>query len=638
MVLQSIRDRLHGIIAIFIFGILIIPFAFVGVNSYFTSGSVNAVALVNDEEITSNEFNQAFQNYRRRMQAQMGPSFDPELIDQPIIRRQFLDQMINEELLAQVSVDAGLAISKEQLALEIRSMTVFDVDGEFSPDVYQQWLASQGLTATMFEQNVREGILMEQFPNSVANSAIATRHELESYARLMDQERVYSAVTVPAMVNEEAVIDEEAVTAWYENNQGDYLSEEQVLIEYIELSADAIGGEVEITEEDLRARFEQQQQRFISPEARLASHILIEVDPEAPEVDIESARSQAEELAERARAGEDFAQLATEYSQDLGSADMGGDLGWIEPDYMVKAFEDGLYALTLENPISDPVQTRFGWHVIQLREIRPSQGMTFAEARDILMEEYQAEQDERRFIEQADRLIDIIYEDPTTLQAAALELGLEVQEAGPFGRGGAEEGIAANPEVVSTAFSDLVLGQRSVSDPVNLDTNHIVLLLVKQHMPEALIPLEDVREQVVQAVRDQRARDAARARAEELLARLQAGEALEGLAVEAELEPVLSATARRQSPNMDSGLRNELFRMAIPEEGAMTTGVVEVADGYAVVQLESVIEGELAADDDVRKQLYQRRVQAATASDEMMAFIRMLREQSTIEVFEDRLQ
>jgi peptidyl-prolyl cis-trans isomerase D len=192
--------------------------------------------------------------------------------------------------------------------------------------------------------------------------------------------------------------------------------------------------------------------------------------------------------------------------------------------------------------------------------------------------------------------------------------------------------------VVSTAFSDLVLGQRSVSDPVNLDTNHIVLLLVKQHMPEALIPLEDVREQVAQAVRDQRARDAARARAEELLARLQAGEALEGLAVEAEMEPVLSATARRQSPNMDSGLRNELFRMAIPEEGAMTTGVVEVADGYAVVQLESVSEGELVADDDVRKQLYQRRVQAATASDEMMAFIRMLREQSTIEVFEDRLQ
>jgi peptidyl-prolyl cis-trans isomerase D len=479
---------------------------------------------------------------------------------------------------------------------------------------------------------------MEQFPNSVANSAIATRHELESYARLMDQERVYSAVTVPAVVDEEAVIEEEAITAWYEDNQGDYLSEEQVLIEYIELSADAIGGEVEITEEDLRARFEQQQQRFISPEARLASHILIEVDPEAPEVDIESARSQAEELAERARAGEDFAQLATEYSQDLGSADMGGDLGWIEPDYMVKAFEDGLYELTLENPISDPVQTRFGWHVIQLRDIRPSQGMTFAEARDILMEEYQAEQDERRFIEQADRLIDIIYEDPTTLQAAALELGLEVQEAGPFGRGGAEEGIAANPEVVSTAFSDLVLGQRSVSDPVNLDTNHIVLLLVKQHMPEALIPLEDVREQVAQAVRDQRARDAARARAEELLARLQAGEALEGLAVEAELEPVLSATARRQSPNMDSGLRNELFRMAIPDEGAMTTGVVEVADGYAVVQLESVSEGELVADDDVRKQLYQRRVQAATASDEMMAFIRMLREQSTIEVFEDRLQ
>src|SRR5210317_1818193 len=132
MVLQSIRDRLHGIIAIFIFAILIIPFAFVGVSSYFTSGSANAVAMVNDQEITANEFNQAFQNYRRRLQAQMGASFDPELFDQAIVRRQFLDQMINEELLAQVSVDAGLAVTDERLALEIRNLPVFEVDGEFN--------------------------------------------------------------------------------------------------------------------------------------------------------------------------------------------------------------------------------------------------------------------------------------------------------------------------------------------------------------------------------------------------------------------------------------------------------------------------------------------------------------------------
>ena len=144
MVLQSIRDRLNGIIAIFILGLLVIPFAFVGVSSYFTSGATNAVALVNDQEITANEFNQAFQNYRRRLQAQMGTAFDPELFDQAIVRRQFLDQMINEELLAQVSTSAGLAVTDERLSAEIRNLAAFEVDGEFNADVYQQRLAVTG--------------------------------------------------------------------------------------------------------------------------------------------------------------------------------------------------------------------------------------------------------------------------------------------------------------------------------------------------------------------------------------------------------------------------------------------------------------------------------------------------------------
>ena len=147
MVLQSIRDRLNGIIAIFILGLLVIPFAFVGVSSYFTSGAVNAVALVNDQEITANEFNQAFQNYRRRLQAQMGTAFDPELFDQAIVRRQFLDQMINEELLAQVATEAGLAVTDERLSAEIRNLAAFEVDGEFNADVYQQrrwcWTSSR---------------------------------------------------------------------------------------------------------------------------------------------------------------------------------------------------------------------------------------------------------------------------------------------------------------------------------------------------------------------------------------------------------------------------------------------------------------------------------------------------------------
>lgn len=662
MVLQSIRDRLTGIIAVFIFAILIIPFAFVGVSSYFTSDTVNAVALVNDQEITASEFNQGFQNYRRRMQAQMGTAFDAEAFDQAVVRRQYLDRMIDEELLAQVSMDSGLAVSNEMLAQSIRSLPAFEVDGEFSSDVYQASLAAQGMTPQQFEADMRASIVLNQFPAAIATSAIATSWELEDYARLQAQERAFKAIVVPVAAVEQAgeapaetageseeeaaaepvaesvgePVSEEAVVAWYEEHQADYFSQEQVVIEYIELDAAQLGGSVEPDEDMLKARFEEQQARFLTPESRLASHILIEVPADAPQVDVETAKQTAADLAARAREGEDFAELARSSSQDIGSADEGGDLGWIEPGYMVQAFEDALYELSLENPVSDPVQTGFGWHVIYLRDIRLAEGMTFTEARDILVEEYRAEADERRFLEQADRLVDIIYEDPTTLSAAAQELGLEVIEAGPFGRlGGA--GIAANPDVVRAAYSDLVLGQGAVSDPIDLGENHIVMIRLKEYLPEALMPLEEVRERVVESVRRQRARDAAAATAQDLLAQLQAGEEIRALAEARGLELVEAEAATRSSAEIDASLRDQLFLMEAPEEGGQIVQVAELADGYAVVQLERVTDGTLSEEEAIRTQSYKRRIANASASEEAMGFLRMLRAQSTIEIYEDRL-
>ena len=672
MVLQSIRERLTGIIAIFIFGILIIPFAFVGVSSYFTSDAVNAVAVVNDQEITANEFNQGFQNYRRRMQAQLGTAFDAEAFDQAIVRRQYLDQLIDEELLAQVAVDAGLAVSDEMLAERIRNLAAFEVDGQFNADVYQATLSAQGLTPQQFENDMRTSMVLTQFPAAVADSAIATQTELQQYARLQDQQRTFKAIVVPALpeppagdvtgaeeTNESeepgaaeeaaeaapaevqepaaAPVEEEALLAWYEEHQSEYFSEEQVVIEYVELDAATLGGEVEPDEELLKARFEEQQARFVTPESRLASHILIAVGAEAPEVEVETAKQQAEELARRAREGEDFAALAREFSQDIGSAEEGGDLGWIEPGYMVRAFEDALYELSPERPVSDPVQTGFGWHVIQLRDTRPAEGMTFTEARDILLAEYRTEADERRFLEQADRLIDIIYEDPTTLSAAAEELGLEVREAGPFGRLGGDQGIAANPEVVAAAFSDLVLSQGAVSDPIDLGENHIVLIRLKQHLPETLKPLEEVRDQVAESVRRDRAMQAAQATAQGLLESLEGGAGIAELAESAGLELIEAEAARRTSAEIDPTLRNQVFLMEAPGEDGRVTQVVELDDGYAVVQLDEVTDGTLPEDDAVRKLTYTRRVTNGSASAETIAFLRMLREQSTIEVYEDRL-
>jgi len=643
MVLQTIRDRLNGIIAIFILGLLIIPFLFVGVSSYFTSDAVNAVAVVNDQEITLNDYNQSFQNYRRRMQNLLGTNFDAEQFDQPIIRRQHLDAMIDQELLAQASIDAGLSVTNERLAAAIREIPAFQVDGQFNTEVYQSRLASQGRNAQQFEIDMRSQMVMNQFPSAIASSAISTNWELNDYVRLQEQERAFSALLVPAATDQaadetdaeeadaeevdaedgsaeteaaesesaelvEEIIDEDSILAWYESHPDDFRSQEQVIVEYLELDAATIGGIVEPDEDQLLARFGEQEARFITPESRL----------------------------ERARGGEDFAALAREFSQDAGSAANGGDLDWVEPGFMVQAFEDGLYELSSEHPISDPVQSGFGWHVIHLREVRPAHGMSFTEAREILLAEYQAEADERRFIEQADRMVDIIYEDPTTLDAAAQDLGLEVQLAGPFGRlGGA--GIAASQEVVKAAFSDLVLTQGAVSDPVDLGENHLVMIRLLEHLPEALIPLEQVRDQVMASVRAERAMEAARARAEGLLAQVSADSDFAVLAEESGLEVLAQEAAKRTSTDIRADLRGKLFLMDAPGESGPLIEVMELNDGFAVVRLERVTDGVLPEESALQAESYKRRISNATASTETFAFLRMLRSQSQVEVFEDRL-
>ena len=654
MVLQVIRERLSGILAFFIFGILIIPFALVGVNSYFTSETSNSVAKVNDVEITTNDFSQGFQNYRRRMQSLMGESFDPEYFDQPIIRRQFLDSLIDQELVNQVSEQAGLTVDDERLAAAIRETEAFQVDGVFNAEVYQSRLQAQGTSTQEFESRMRAQLLLGQFPDAITSSAIATDTELARFVAVEDQQRSFKALVVNAEteaapvaaaegadgkpVAEPGVAEpgEETIQAWYDSHPDIFRSPEQVVIEYIELDASTMEEDSTPDDDQLRTRFEEQKTRFVTPESRLASHILIEVPEGADTATVETARQTAADLAKRVKDGEDFAALAKEFSKDAGSAAIGGDLGWIEPGFMVQAFEEGLYALNLDNPISDPVQTSFGWHVIQLRDIRASEGMSFEEARETLLAEFVKESQERKFIEQADRLVDLIYEDPTTLSTAAEELGLKVDEAGPFGRAGGE-GIAATPAVVAAAFSDLVLEQASVSDPVELGENHMVVVRLKEHKPEGLLPLADVRDRVIAGVRRDQAMQLAAEKAQALKEQVEGGADPLTLAEEGKVSLIVADSVLRSATDQPADLLRAVFRMPRPEGETPRIAKVPLTNGYAVIVLESVADGQLKEDDLIRLQNYKRRIANATANAEAFGFLRLLRKQSEIEVFEDRL-
>jgi peptidyl-prolyl cis-trans isomerase D len=295
-----------------------------------------------------------------------------------------------------------------------------------------------------------------------------------------------------------------------------------------------------------------------------------------------------------------------------------------------------MYELSMESPISDPVQTGFGWHVIQLREIRPAEGMSFAEARAVLVQEYEEEEAEREFLGLADRMVDVIYEDPTTLEAAALDLGLEIQVTAPFGRAGGE-GIAANTPIVNAAFSDLVLLQGSVSDPVDLGPNHIVMLRLREHFPASVKPLEEVVEQVREQVLAERAHAASRAMAEDFLTRIEGGGSFADLAAEAGLEVASIEDAPRGHTSPDPQVVSEVFSLSRPQAGQPVTAVVEAVDGYAVVSLTTVTDGVADEGALIGQQQLRRQLANANASSESWALVKQLRAAADIKVFEENL-
>ncbi len=639
MVLQAIREKLTGILAFTILGILIVPFALVGVNQYFTASDSHIVARVNDTEITSTEFNQSFSNYRRRMQSVLGDKYDPLEFDKLTVRRHYLDNLIDEELIKQATESMGLDVDDQTLATEIRNIPAFQVDGKFNSDLYESRVRGQGLSPRQFQQKMRTQLVLGQLPRNITASSIATPAELQEFVALQDQSRTFGAVLVPAVIPATLPeFSEEDITAWYKSHIDTYKSQERVIIDYIELDAASLPAGPPPEEDYLRGQFDAQKGRFVTPEKRRVAHILIEFPADADEAVKETARQKAEDLSKRAKAGEDFAALAKENSQDPGSAAKGGDLGWVEPGVMVKAFEDAVYDLSMANPVSKPIQTGFGWHVIKLLEVQKSTGMSFEQARPLLTREYEEDQASRAFLEQADRLVDLIYEDPTTLDSAAQVMGLKVKQAGPFTRAGGK-GIAANPEVISVAFSDLVLLQGSVSDPVNIDDNHLVMIKLNKHLPVAVKPLAEVRGDIITALAKKQAHDIAEAKASKLLAGLQSGAGgLAALAGEAGLEYHRYTGLKRAALIPDATLVREVFSLRSPTDEGTVQAVLAAENGFAVVELESVVNGKLEPGAVLAKLQDERNLANSRASQEAFALMRQLRADADIEIHEDRIK
>lgn len=588
--LQLIRDRFQGFFVWAIITAVVVAFALVGIRSYLGNDGQSFVAKVNDTPIPLSDYQSAFQRERALRLQIFGDNIRPALLKEEMLQRAALDRLISAELVTQAADDSGFRIANVQLGSQIRQMKEFQNNGQFDQQLYTRVLVSQGLTEAYFEASLRHDMLARQFINGLTDSVLLTGHDTDRLSNLRKQQRRFGYMVLDTAALVDSIkVDDAAIQKYYDEHAADFNTEAQVSVDYIELSPDSLDVQDTPDEQTLKKMYAEQQAEFSNGEERRASHILIKPEDES-DAGQKVAEDKALDLLRQLRAGADFAELAKANSADPGSARQGGDLGYFSRGMMVGAFEDKAFSMN-KGEISEPVKTPYGYHIIKLTDIRAGETQSFDEVRDKLAQRYHQEKAEEQYYEVLDLLINLTFENPTTLSLAADELGLKLKTSAMFTRHRGD-GIASDERIREVAFSDDVLEAGNNSEVLTLDENHVLVLRIHDRRPASPRPVAEVSADIAALLRQQQASDQLRQRGEGIVTRLQDGEDAQALARAQGSEWNMSGFVDRIEGSIDKDVLQQIFRMQRPAaDTPMTAGSTLPNGDYIIATLYAVRDG-----------------------------------------------
>lgn len=640
--LLAIRERAKGIVAWVVIILIAAAFAAFGLANYMEpAGTPRSVATVNGSDVSPDEVNRVYRQQRAELEEMLGDRFDPSLFSEEELRREALDRVIEERLLRDFIEKHRLRLSDSDLAAVIRSQEVFHEDGRFSSRRYQQLLQANRLSSSQYERQVRSGVLMDQLRGAVSDTALVPDEELDKLLALQSQERDVAYLRISGeQLLETVEVDDDAVRQYYDDNADRFMSEERVRVSYLELREEDLLGEIEIEidEEAVRSRYDDvRDSRFTETESREVRHILLAVDSDADSETVDQTRERLEELRTRIEDGESFSELAEEYSDDSATAAQGGDLGELEAGDLHEDFDAAAFSLG-EGELSEVVSTPFGFHLIEVRDIRGGEVRPFEDVRETLARELAEERVGSVLFERSSTLDELIFDWPDSLDPAAEELGLEIRESDWFTRDGAEDGIARYSEVVEAAYSEDVLDARQNSELLEVGEGHYLAIRVSEHEPSEQQAFEDVEDEVRLQLRRQAAMEQARELAETLRDRLRDGEDAETLADEFDVVRLSAPGFIDRDGGAPWSVLETAFTMERPTDDAVRTGLAEMGGGdLAVVLVRAVRDGDVADMDPEDRARLKDQLQMAYGEDALLSLVRSLRAEADIEVFEDRL-
>ena len=608
-----------------ILAIIIIPFAFFGMDAYFSDGpGGREVARIGDISINTVEFDRALSNRQDEIRRASSGQVDNAIFATREFRSAVLDNLINDRVIALYAAENRLAVPALQLQQMIAAETAFHVDGHFSRERYETILASQGMSPQMFESSVAQDLRVQQIVQAVGQSAFAGEAAVQRLVDVQLEEREISGLLFPLERFEgEVEITAEEAETYYRDQQKSFLRPERLQAEYLVLDRGLMAQSIEIEEEAVRSFYEANRDRFGQPEERSARHILIRVTAGAADEDVAAAEARALELLEEVRAmPESFAEVAERASQDPGSARQGGDLGFFGPGMMVPPFEEAVFGGEV-GEISDLVRTDFGFHIIEVTAIKPTTIQPFEEVQDEITLELAEQEASRRYPLLAEQFANTVYEQPDSLEPAAEALGLEVQRSDWIFREGAQLGGFSDERLIRALFSRDTREAGENIEAIEVERGVMIAARVAEYEEATQLSFDEVRERVEAQLRAEEAARLARQQGEDALAKLSAGEEVEG----DWSEPF---TEVRANPSLPDEAARAVF--AVPATDVPAHVGATLPDGaYAVFRVDSVGKVEIG-EDSPEVRMVGMQYDRLVAEQEFTAFVLALREQYGVEI------
>jgi peptidyl-prolyl cis-trans isomerase D len=584
--LERIREGSQGPLAMTIVGLIIVSFAVTGVGSYLGSSSTQAAATVNGEEITLNEVESAYQNQRARMEAQFGESVAAAFANETYLenfKTQVLDQLISDKLVEQQATEIGLRVSTEQIKQTIFGIDAFKIAGQFDNDTFQAVIARQNFTPASFRDYLRKQMTTEQLSNVINGTSFSLDDEVSAVLRLQQQTRTARTLEVSAadFVSDVNVTDEE-VLQYYESNLSEFDTQEQVKLSYVTLSvADLIANE-SVTEEDVLANYQENITAYQIPEERRVSHILIEYGE-----DETASKATAQEVYALVNApGADFAEIASQRSTDVVSAEVGGDLDFINRGDWSESFEDAAFALKTVGDISELVETEFGYHIIKLTELSPIVTTPFTEVQEELTQLLLKDKAMESFFGFQEQVANAAFEQPDSLKRVSEITNRPIIDTAFFEKTNYPASVNY-PQVENVAFSAELIENGLNSDVLLITDEKIMVVRAIDHKPQRTLALEEVNASIVNQLTARKTQQEAVNWAENLKTKIFAGESIDEVLVAKSLELKTVENIPRFGGAVPIEMNNAIF--ALSPVSQQNASVVKLGSGnVGLVILDSV--------------------------------------------------